>query len=243
MIYFLRTFIILFILNFSSDVNGDRDSFKNIPAGDKGIEIIGTIVNSLTYMSQNVALIKNATTNKTEAKRVGATLSLDAEYLILSIQENFIEVQSQSENLRLYKFGAVPKAPKPKNRPKAPVGITGNHREEGLERNGAEIVMSKDYRENLIKNQLQTVLMQAAAEPQMDANGNILGFALYDIEEGSVFEKAGLVEGDLVKAINGQELDSAQGAVTLLQSLKSVDNIQAVIIRNGQEIPLSLNVK
>lgn len=116
-------------------------------------------------------------------------------------------------------------------------------REEGLLREGNKITVDRRYRDQIIKNELPTVLMQAASEPVMGANGNIEGFRLFELAEGSMFHKLGIKDGDIVTEINGFPLDNAVRTVQFLNSLKNADAAQVRVRRGDQEITLDMNVQ
>lgn len=222
-------------------ISADYDEFS---ASQKGVEIIGVIVNNQDS-SQNVVLLKNLSTSQTYAKRVGSALILDDSYSITSIQKEFIEIQGASRKIRLYKFGFEPAVvAKPKSfKREVPTKITGTFKEEGFEREDGNIKITEEYRKKILEKDLPKILMQAAAEPKMDANGNILGFALYDIEPDSIYAKAGLSDGDVIKSINGEELNSPQGAIKLLNSLRGASGFNVIVERGGADLPLNLDVK
>ncbi|MEZ4741781.1 MAG: hypothetical protein R3B45_04935 [Bdellovibrionota bacterium] len=61
------------------------------------------------------------------------------------------------------------------------------------------------------------ILMQATAQPYMK-DGVVKGFQLSQIDPDSIFDKGGFRDLDVVTAINGIELNSAAGAISLLKS-------------------------
>jgi len=215
--------------------------FDSFSASEKGIEIIGTILNSINPQ-EDVVLVKDLSSNKTNAQRLGSTML--GSFVLISIQGDFIELQGPQRNIRLFRYGFSPAAKvQQKIVEKAPPSIKGTYKEDGFEREDGVIKMSEDYRKKLLEKDLPKVLMQAGAEAKMDANGNIVGFALFEVEKDSIYAKAGLMDGDVIKSINGEELNSAAGAVKTLNSLKGANDFQVVIDRGGTTIPLSLDVK
>ncbi len=66
------------------------------------------------------------------------------------------------------------------------------------------------------------------------SDGEVGGFKLIAIKPGSVYEKLGLKRDDIIKGVNGELVDSAQKAMELYQTLKSSDEIQLEIGRNGK---------
>ena len=81
--------------------------------------------------------------------------------------------------------------------------------------------MTKSYKNKLVNEDLKSILMQARATPNIK-NSYIEGFRIDLIIPGSIFEKAGVQNGDIVTNINGNPLDDAGGAISLLNSLKEL---------------------
>lgn len=241
----ISTTVLILVLSFLYAPPLPSAGYDEFAASQKGLEIIGCIVHSSPHENTNVVLLKNIQTKQTFAKQIGSALILDESYSVTAIQNDYIELQGSRGKLRLYKFGFAPVAiAKAKVQEiKVPTTITGSYKEEGFEREEGNIKITEEYRKKILEKDLPKILMQAAAEPKMDANGNILGFALYDIEKDSVYAKAGLSDGDVIKSINGEELNSAQGAIKLLNSLKNANGMNIIIERGGQSLPLNLDVK
>jgi type II secretory pathway component PulC len=221
----------------------DSTDYQSLTANDKGIEILGAVLHNSPNQNSNVVLVKVLASNKTFAKQVGSVLILDQAYTITAVADNFMELQGTGRKMRLFKYGFTPAVEVKKVVEKKPVGIFGSVKEPGFEREDSNIRITEEYRKHMLEKDLPKILMQAAAEPKMDANGNILGFALFDIEKDSIYAKAGLVDGDLIKSINGEELNSAQGTIKLLNSLKNASGVNFTIERDGQSIPLNLDVR
>jgi len=231
----------LFLTRASLVSSANMDEYA---ASQKGLEIIGNITHSQAFENKNVVLLKNTQTNQTFAKTVGSALILDESYTIVAVSKDYIELQSTHRRMRLYKYGFAPVAAKPKiQERKVPTSISGSYKEDGFERDEGNIKITEEYRKKMLEKDLPKILMQAAAEAKVDANGNVLGFALYDIEKDSIYAKAGLSDGDVIKSINGEELNSAQGAIKLLNSLKAANGMNIIVERGGASLPLNLDVK
>ncbi len=215
--------------------------YEELSADDMGLEILGVITNR-QRADENVVLLKDLNTKQTFARRVGWTLILEDPYLITGIATNYFEVQGPRK-LRLFRVGFLPVRTIKKVEPIVVPVVLGSYRENGFERDRDSITMTEEYRKNLINKELPKIMMQAAAEPEVDPNGNIVGFRLWDIESGSMYQKAGLQDGDLISTINGESLSDVKTTIDVLNSLKTVQSLQFEIIRNGQRIPVNIQVK
>ena len=72
---------------------------------------------------------------------------------------------------------------------------------------------------------------------------NITGFKLIKIELGSIYEKLGLKEGDIIKKIDGEAVTTPTVAQSLFSKIKKSDKTEIVIERNGKEEILRYTLK
>ena len=84
---------------------------------------------------------------------------------------------------------------------------------------------------------LPSLMKQARIRPFF-SNGKPDGLLLYGIRNDSVFQQIGLKNGDIIKAINGSDILSAQDAVTIYQSLdaplEEMPDIRFTVQRRGK---------
>jgi type II secretion system protein C len=186
----------------------------------------------------NVALIKESTGVVKAVKKDHVILD---KFKVLAVTTKYIEVITrESKRYFVYqdKFGVELASQKKE----AATASNDSYHEEGFERNKGKITMTAMYRDKLVKEDLAKVLMQATAEPYME-NGAIVGFLLSQIDDGSIYQKSGCQDGDIITAINGTELNSVAGAIALLRSLKGADSVEVDVRRGGamQKITVSVN--
>ena len=73
--------------------------------------------------------------------------------------------------------------------------------------------------------------------------GNVLeGFSISFIRKGSPFAKLGVKRGDVIKAINGQKIDSYNAAFGVYKNISNIDNLTLVIERGKEEMELEYEV-
>ena len=220
-----------------------RGSFATKFASELGFSMIGSII---SQKGNNVVLIKYRDSGKVVASRVGTPILDD--YVVMEIKPDYLVLANmktpESGSLKIYKDGFVGSAPKPVAVAPAPqaVGITDSYKEEGFAREKNEIQLTQAYREKKIMEELPKILMQASAEPVM-RNGEIVGFSLDQIDQESIFAKAGLVNGDIVKSINDIALNDVTATIKMLHSLKKSTEIHFVMERGGQDVPVQISVK
>ena len=73
--------------------------------------------------------------------------------------------------------------------------------------------------------------------------GTVLeGFRVTFIRKGSPFAKLGMKRGDVIKAINGQKIDSYNVAFDIYKNIENIDNLTLVIERGKEEMELEYEV-
>ena len=78
--------------------------------------------------------------------------------------------------------------------------------------------------------------MQARAVPNRDPNtGEINGFRILDMQEGSIFSQLGLNRMDVLKGVNGEPVDSIQKAMELYNTMKNSGQVKLLIERGGKD--------
>lgn len=60
------------------------------------------------------------------------------------------------------------------------------------------------------------------------------GFLVRRLKKGSLYEKIGLKQGDIITSVNGEPLNSIQDAMTHYSKLSTLDQVQIEITRNGK---------
>jgi type II secretion system protein C len=74
-------------------------------------------------------------------------------------------------------------------------------------------------------------------------NGSSNGFALSEIQPGSVFDQIGLHNGDIVTTVAGQPMSDPRKAIAVLESLGGRSAIQLSVLRNGAPVNLSYIIR
>ena len=241
-----------------------------LTSDDVGIEMIGGIIvkTSADFFEQarnakNVLLIKTDGSLKSLQVKQSFQSSYKNKPHVFTIVEIYnkyhmkVSYEENKEENKIEKFIEVvrvgfanKKAQIPKNTitpketaPQPP----SSYAEDGFERNfdgtSGNVQMTPEYKQK-IKSNLSSILMEAAATPVMEGQA-IIGFKLEEIDKGSMFEKAGFIDGDTVTSINGRPLNSAASAIKTLNSLKDNDasEITFAFIRGEQTYEVSVKVE
>lgn len=85
---------------------------------------------------------------------------------------------------------------------------------------------------------LGSVLQQARMVPNIvpGSGGRVEGFRFVAIQPGSIYEKLGFKPMDVIKKVNGEEVNSPTKAMELYNALKGTESrLQLTVERNGRE--------
>ena len=75
-------------------------------------------------------------------------------------------------------------------------------------------------------------------------NGKQIGYRLQPQEKGKeMLEQAGLEPSDIITSINGIRLDDPQNGINALRKLASAASINITVMRNGNEVPLNIQLQ
>ncbi len=95
--------------------------------------------------------------------------------------------------------------------------------------------------EKTVEN-LNEVFTQARAVPYFQ-DGKTVGFRVFAIKPGSVFEKIGLQNGDVIQRVNGVELTDPTKAISLFTELQNEGHIAVDLQRNKQAKSFSYEIR
>ena len=113
--------------------------------------------------------------------------------------------------------------------------------------NGIRAVSENDYEvprteiDRTLAN-LNDVAMQARIVPAFK-DGQAQGFKLFSIRPDSIYSKIGVQNGDVIKRINGFELNSPEKALEVYSKLKEASRIEIELERNGSSIRKNYNIR
>lgn len=113
----------------------------------------------------------------------------------------------------------------------------------GLERSGDILTVSQSLRDFVTGTSLITILMQAATESVYNENGEFVGYRILDIDPGSIYDLAGIVNGDIVTHIDGIQVSSPVTALYLLKSVSAADKFTFTYIRGHETRTMKVAVR
>ena len=95
--------------------------------------------------------------------------------------------------------------------------------------------INKKINRNKLNSQMRnfsTLLSQARVSPHF-SNGKPDGFTISEIVKGSLYEEIGLLNGDIIKSVNGESVTGAEQAMRMYRELQSATFIDVEVERNG----------
>jgi general secretion pathway protein C len=77
---------------------------------------------------------------------------------------------------------------------------------------------------------------------EVKKGNDLQGFRISFVRKGSPFSKLGVKKGDVIKAINGQKIDSYNAAFGVYKNISNINNLTLVIERDKEEMELEYEV-
>lgn len=96
---------------------------------------------------------------------------------------------------------------------------------------GGISISRQEVTQNL--SDLKSIMSQAVVRPFF-AGGVQQGFVVSNIVPGSLYQKLGLQNGDVVTDVNGKKLESADDILQLVNVMQSGGSVSVNLMRNGQ---------
>lgn len=88
---------------------------------------------------------------------------------------------------------------------------------------------------------LSELFTQVRAVPNIQ-NGRTNGFALSEIEPGSIFDELGLQDGDVITGVDGQPMSDPVQAMQMLGTLRNRSSVGLEVLREGKPVKLSYQI-
>jgi type II secretory pathway component PulC len=201
----------------------------DLSTGDElGLKLLGTI----TTGQEGVALVKETATNRVFPLKSG--LNFKGGYQVIRVHVKYLMLYRDGTNYFVYEDRFARELSP--TRMKQEAVITS-----GIERDGNQVKIGQSLKDRLINEDLAAVLMQVHASPYTE-NGKILGWQLFEIDAGSIYDLAGLKDGDIISTVNGFELGNSVAAIRTLRSLKDSTQVRVGLLRGGQVEEIVLDV-
>ena len=233
------------------DEKGAAKSGEEFAITDLPVHVIGIIYGGDPYTG--IALVENTTKKSSNSFLVGDQVEADATLERIEIDRIVLLRADGRKEIAILDRQDIVRSSRKKGIARAKGGAGGERgfateppgesfKEPGFDRKGGNIEMSLDYKNKLLSTDFAQVLQDAKATPNV-VDGELKGFRLDRVRSDSIYQKAGLQNGDVVEEINGIPLTDTAQAIKLLQSLRNEADIEVRFSRGGAKQNLNMKVK
>jgi len=248
---------------FNSDCNsngkGDSrgDTTRNVATlqkTDLNVRLIGTVVGS---PSDSLAILEDSQTRKQGLFRVDDTIQDQARVVAISrcavvvlrdgteeILECPEEDSKKSEDPPSVRYAGSSAKGESADAKKPGEPLTVRDLDESFDVkkvSEGEYVMDESDVANALTN-IRTILTQVRVNTNF-TDGKVDGFKFLGIKPDSLFAKAGLEDGDVIRRVNDMELSSVQEAFQAFHSLRNEKNLSVEIYRGGEKRSLNYQIR
>jgi type II secretory pathway component PulC len=102
--------------------------------------------------------------------------------------------------------------------------------------------MDRRDMERRLGQEVPRILAETTLVPVTEA-GQVAGFTLTRVPEGTLLTDAGLRPGDVITSINEVPIDSLSTLIGLWPRLQTESDIRAMVLRNGEPVALNVHLR
>lgn len=102
--------------------------------------------------------------------------------------------------------------------------------------------MEKREVDRRLSAEIPRILAETTVVPVME-DGHVSGLALTRVPDGTLLTDAGLRPGDVLTEINDTRIDGMGTLIGLWPRLQNATELRAMVIRNGQRVPITVTLK
>jgi general secretion pathway protein C len=187
----------------------------------------------------SLAIIEDTKTRKQDLYHVGDLILGEAKLIAVKRNRVYLERDGKREILEVYEGTEAKRGEKPRRMgPQRRSIPTGG----GIKRLSANRyrVPQEDLKDAF--DNMSHLLTQVRVVPNF-SSGEPDGFKLLSIKKGSLVHRAGLRDGDILKRVNGIEIDSPEKAFEAYEQVRNEPVITVEILRGGSKRTFSYEVK
>jgi general secretion pathway protein C len=89
---------------------------------------------------------------------------------------------------------------------------------------------------------INNILTQARAVPNF-GNGVAAGYKLFQIVPGSIYDKLGLQNGDVISGLNGSPINDPAKAFEMLSELKTSNHLELQVKKDGKQQTYTYDIR
>lgn len=194
------------------------------------LTLLGVIV--VSDPTKSVASVDDKGTNLVWALRPGESLGTSIQ--VQTIEPDRVIFLNRSSRRR--EFIELPKDQITATRKAAAAKPTGGT----ITNNGTRYDIPRKEVDKVMEN-FNEVLTQARCVPNFEA-GRPSGYRCFQIEPGSIYDKLGMKDNDVICGINGQAVNDPATAFNMLNTIKTARNIELCVNRGGQVLNMQYDI-
>ena len=226
----LLEFLLFISISFSSQrISASNEQDIRLPS----LVLIGVVVSK--DASSSVATLQNKQTGKTKILRIGERI---LDFTLHQVFENRIILKKGERSFQiLLGKGSTIKAVEPVQRKSAEVQIPVP-KDKPVESPGLDAnIIKKEFNRSEVERRLEKewalILEKTRFIPNM-VKGNISGFKILNFPENTILTEMGIVKNDVIKEINGVELNNVAMMFDLYDRFKNDNQFNVSILRGGK---------
>jgi general secretion pathway protein C len=113
---------------------------------------------------------------------------------------------------------------------------------EGIERvSPNEFNVRRSTVDRILESQAE--LMRTTRIMPVDQGGRVIGVQLFGVRGNSLLGRLGMQNGDVLNRINGLDIGSPDRALEAYSRLRTSDNLQVSVTRNGQPVNIDFHIR
>jgi general secretion pathway protein C len=184
------------------------------------VELKGTVAGGPTY---GFAIVEDKGTKQQRLVKTGDVI---AGAKVIRIKRNAVDflVNDQERTLRIVETKEGPIVPPPRGLPAPPPSPAAA---------AGAIVISRSEVDTGLQD-MGSLLRQAQIRPYFEG-GVPDGFIISNIRPGSLYQKMGAVDGDIIQEVNNQKIRTADDVMGLLNTIKAGTSMSMTIKRRGRQ--------
>ncbi len=228
--FLLFEFMFFISISFSSQgISASNEQEIRLPT----LVLIGVVVSN--DASSSVATLQNKQTGKTDIIKIGERI---LDFTLLQVFDNRIILKKGERSFQIILGkGRMIKAVKPVQRKPDEAQLPALKDEpiggSGLDAN----IIRKEFNRSEIEKRLEKewalIIEKTRFVPNI-VKGNISGFKILDFPENTILTEIGLVKNDILKEINGAELNNVAMMFDLFDRFKNDSQFNISILRGGK---------
>jgi len=106
----------------------------------------------------------------------------------------------------------------------------------------ADVILTRAELEARLDREMSRLMTETTLIP-VTARGQVAGFTLSRIPEGTILDTLGLKAGDVLVSVNDTPIDSFTTLVGLWPRLQTTGSVRAQIMRDGKPVDISVSIR